>query len=247
MTRREKDLLVVVAILLTVLVAGIYYPDVLLKSLPSFLSAGFGALFGAYAAYLLGLSKQEKGRVNENYGALLRTQVALMTQLEVLVKIKEDYLDPFRDDKNRHGQLFIQSFFINVVKISFKEISFIAQTDNPNQLQKILNAEQCYDDAIGTLQQRNKFVKGILNASASNFEIFEGQLFIKPNQIQNKLLIEYTDNLYSSVDAAVPRVEKTISEISGFIKKEFRRNAIKLTRLDTSVVGDFQKQTRDRD
>jgi len=70
-----------------------------------FIAAVAGVFFGAMVTFFPERHKENKKRVDEQHGAIVRTQLALIGQLNTISNIRKQYLNPLRDDPQREARL----------------------------------------------------------------------------------------------------------------------------------------------
>jgi hypothetical protein len=140
-----------------------------------------------------------------------------------------------RNDEQRFPK-FRATFFLKPPEVPLTEITFIANSKNPNLLQEIYDAEQSYLKVMMALDLYNQehvdFEKKYLpipgtldvekasaHVEASKFDITKGKYYI----------IE----LYKRVDLASPQLVETINKIADFAGENFKGK--KLFRIDEQI------------
>jgi hypothetical protein len=191
----------------------------------AFGSAAAGALVGSLATYLLGLRQQKQDEDNRRHGALINTQFALFSQWKVVDGIKTNHLEPLRNEANRFTKLRTTLFIKAPLSVPLSELAFIANSNDPNLIQEIADAEQDYLKSMLVLDLFNHYraefeknhppipgtfnnEKGSGQTIATKFEIEVGNY--------------YLSNLYKQVDLASPNLLKTIEKIAIFVKQNFK-------------------------
>jgi hypothetical protein len=203
----------------------------------AFGSAAAGALVGSLSAYLLGRRQQNQDEDNRKHGALINTQFALFSQWKVVDGIKTNHLDPVWNETNRFGKIRATHFIEASLKVPLPELAFIANSNNPNLIQEISDAEQDYLKSMLVLDLFNQFhteftkthmpIPGTFNNEKSSGQVVANKFDIDMGNY-------YLTNVYKQVDLASPKLLKTIENIAAFIKQNLKgKKSIKIE--DTSA------------
>lgn len=215
-------------------------PSPLLTYLVPFVTAAFGALFGALSAFWLGIMKQKRDESNRRHNALLATQYALISQWNILEGVRRNLLEPYRNDPDRHLILWAFTCSTASLTIPFKDLTFIIGSDETNLLQEIHLAEQGHILALDALERRNaELDKFNSKYPPDNLDMETGMAFrslpAKPADIF--LLKNATDNLYKTVDQALPNFLEKVQKIGKFVKRNFKgKKAVKFQPLEEQPV-----------
>jgi len=213
--------------------------DTIITLVAAFGSAAAGALLGSLSAFYLGARKQQKDSKEESHGALLFTQYALMSQWNILVGIKKEHLDPYRNTEERFLKLPFYFVAEEHLPVSYKEITFIANSDNPNLLQMIHIAEQQYRTAIKSVHLRNEKLSQLTdspNTTMKDFDIETGNTSIKATGKDILFLRQATDLMYETFDRAIPNIENEIRNIEEYTKKHFKKMRVLRMNKDKNNV-----------
>lgn len=178
-----------------------------------FISALVGAIVGAVAAFGFEAYRDHRKTKEDRYGAIIRTQFALIGQLNTMSIIKSQHLDAFRDDPNRAAKLLHFDYTKSALLISFESIAFLL-IDHPNLVMAVHNAERSYVSAMECVDKRNAAYDELHRNSVLQSMDETGRCTIgikDPRPI--KLLKDTTDHLYVSVDRASERASKQIEEL----------------------------------
>ena len=191
----------------------------------AFGSAAAGALVGSLSTYLLGRHQQKQDEDNRRHGALINTQFALFSQWKVVDGIKTNHLEPVRNETNRFTKLRATLFIKAPLAVPLSELAFIANSNNPNLIQEISDAEQDYLKSMLALDLFNRFraefeknhppIPGTFNK-----ENCSGQISV--SQFELEMGNYYLTDLYKQVDLADPKLLKTIENIAVFVKQNFK-------------------------
>ena len=191
----------------------------------AFGSAAAGALVGSLATYLLGMRQQRQDEDNRRHGALINTQFALFSQWKVVDGIKTNHLDSARNESNRFGKVRATHFIKAPLSVPLSELAFIANSNNPNLIQEISDAEQEYLKSMLVLDLFNRYhedftkthrpIPGTFNDEKSSGQVIASKFEIDMGNY-------YLTNVYKQVDLASPKLLKTIENIAVFVKQNFK-------------------------
>ena len=198
----------------------------------AFGSAAAGALIGSLATYILGCRQQETTETNRRHGALINTQFALFSQWKLVDGIRGNLLDPVRNDPNRFGKIRPAKFIRAQLSVPLSELAFIANSETPNLIQEISDAEYAYLKTMLVLELFNEYHSQLTNAYPpipGTFDSKKSSGQISAPKHEFDIGNFHLENLYEQVDKAGPKIKQTIESIAGFVKKEFKgKKAIKL-------------------
>ncbi len=204
----------------------------------AFGSAAAGALVGSLSTYILGRRQQKQDEENRRHGALINAQFALFSQWKVVDGIKTNHLEPVGNETNRFTKLRATIFIKSPLSVPLSELAFIANSNNPNLIQEIADAEEGYLKSLLALDLFNQFraefernhppIPGTFNNEKSS-----GQVIADPFEVN--IGNYYLTNLYKQVDLASPKLDETIKKIAVFVKQNFKgKKAIKIEDKDAT-------------
>jgi hypothetical protein len=212
-------------------------PSPLLTYLVPFAAAAFGAFFGALSAFWLGIVKQKRDESNRRRTTLLATQYALISQWNILEGIRRNVLEPDRKNPDRHLHIQVSICSKAPLTVPFKELTFMIDSDEPGLLQEIHLAEQGHILALDALENRNTELATFNRKYPPNtIDMATGRAWrsLPARSVDIYLLKNTTDNLYQSVDDALPKFTELIQKIGKFVARNFKgRNAVKLMPIET--------------
>jgi hypothetical protein len=196
----------------------------LLPHVSAIFAAAFGAFFGSLCAFHLGRMQQRADRREKRHAALIAAQYALMSQWNILEGIRVQHLERFRSHPNRFVKLGLFHATGSPTRVSFADLTFVLETDDPNVLQMIHIAEQAYDFSVQALNLRNEELNrfyGNPNVTHRilNFETGEG--ITEASQKDLFFVKEATTALYDSIDKALPKLSTAVEELHKLIRKIF--------------------------
>jgi hypothetical protein len=216
-------------------------PSPLLTYLVPFAAAAFGAFFGALSAFWLGIMKQKRDESNRRHNALLATQYAFSSKWNILEGIRRNLLEPYRNDPDRHLKLWVFACSTASLTIPFKNLTFIIDSDETNLLQEIHLAEQGHILALDALEKRNTELEKFNSKDPPDrFDMATGMAFrsLPPQPVDIYLLKNTTDNLYQTVDGALPKFLELIQKIGMFVKRNFKgKKAVKFQPIETQPAS----------
>src|ERR1035437_3073135 len=188
--------------------------DFFRKSSGEFLAAMAGGFFCAACAFLFERSKEKEKKQADECGAIMRSQLALIGQLNTLDNIKEQHLDLFRKDPLRERKLIQFHMTDASLRVAYDSISFLLTTKNPTLVLDVQAAEQSYISAMECLTWRNDAYEKLHKNSKLEKMDEIGHCSIRVEDLRDlKLLKDLTDALYTSVDNACVRIDLQIKEL----------------------------------
>jgi hypothetical protein len=181
----------------------------------AFITGLIGAIFGACIAYFSDWLKEQRKKRDEQHGAIVRTQLALIGQLNSINNIQIQFLDPHRKDPQRSMKLIRFDTEVAELRVAYDSISFLLVTINANLVLDVHAAEQSYFSAMTALTLRNQaFDKLHANSEVEKLDLQTGQCTVRPKDPRDlKLLTDTTDNLYKTADTARERLALQIKEL----------------------------------
>jgi hypothetical protein len=210
----------------------------------SFGSAAAGALLGSLSAFYLGIRKQKNDKKENDHASLLRAHYALISQWNIIEGIRKDLLEPMRDDPNRFLKFPVYYAFAQPVRVPFSEISFIAQSDNPNLLQEIHISEQKFDSVVNAHKLLTSKIENFYSRSdVQEFNFETGHSRVNASSKDIYMIEKWTDNLYDLVDSALPKIKKDLELLTTFTKTKFKG----MTALQLVSIESHQKEKKKDD
>jgi hypothetical protein len=207
----------------------------------AFSSAIAGAFLGSLSAFYLGRLQQKRELRDRRHGALVATQFALLSQWTILENVRRDHLEPFRQDSMRFAKM--PRFYTTIAHfpVPFSEITFIANSDEPNLLQQIHIAEQSYLGAVQAInlynQKREEFFRNA-EGRVEQFDEQTGQTTIATAPREVFMMQAVTDILYQQIDKTLPMLDTEVKNIWKFVKRNFKEmKAIKFEKHPESQTS----------
>jgi hypothetical protein len=207
----------------------------------AFSSAIAGAFFGSLSAFWLGRLQQKRDLRDRRHSALVATQFALLSQWTILENVRRDHLESLRTDPERFVKM--ARFYTTIAHFSvpFSEITFIANSDEPNLLQQIHIAEQSYLGAVQAIdlynQKREEFFKNA-EGRIEQFDMATGKTTIATSAREIFMMKSVTDILYQQIDKTLPLLDVEVKNIWKFVKRNFKgMKAIKFEKHPENKVS----------
>ena len=189
-----------------------------------FISALAGALAGALAAYWIQSSTERRKERKARRSAIIRAQMALISQLNILAGFRQQKLDPFRSEKDRELRMTIVHLPRNCLPVDFESITFLLESNDANLLLKIQVAERAYHSAMDAVDVRNRSIQDLRARSELQSGDHEsGEFIVRADPRDIKLVKDFTDALYSSTDHAERLCADAIADLKAAGKKIFSK------------------------
>jgi hypothetical protein len=196
----------------------------LLPHLSAIFAAAFGAFFGSLSAFYLGRIQQRSDRREKHHAALIAAQYALMSQWNIVEGIRVQHLEGVRTDPDRFAKLPLYYFRVSPNFVSFADLTFVLETEDPNVLQEIHLAEQSFQACVDALQLKNQEVEKFYQNPRVAHRIRDfktGAGTAEANQKEIFFLRQATDLLYTCVDRTLPRLANGVETLEKLIKSMF--------------------------
>jgi len=180
-----------------------------------FFTALTGSFFGAVSAYWTERAKEARKKRIEQHGAIVRSQMALISQLNTIGNIQKQHLNPFREDPNRAAKLITFQMSDTSLRVAYDTLAFLLMEKNTNLVLEVQAAEQSYLSAMEVLATRNE-AQDILhkNSKIESFDQQTGACKIVVQDPRNiKMVVDFTNALYSATDMACERLTLQIQEL----------------------------------
>lgn len=196
------------------------------ENIGAFTAAAVGAFLGSGSAFVLESSRRKRERKDREHDAALTAQYALQAQWNTLENIRQQFLEPFRKEPDRHMKLTVFSLPEARLSIPFDKLIFVAKRDDPDLLQTIRIAEDGYIAAMDALLQRNEKMEAFYydpEVKRQQFDEETGRSVLSAPIHKVFLIKKLTDALYQRVDSALPRLDAAFIAMRSCIKRNFPR------------------------
>lgn len=192
------------------------------KNSGEFISALAGALFGALAAAWIQARTERRKGDEAKSGAITRTQMALISQLNVLASFRQRHLDPLRSHPQRELHMTQIHFPRSCLSVNYESIAFLIENSEPNLLLRVQVAERAYHSAIDAVEVRNRAIDKLNERGelqSGDHKTGEFIMGVDPRDL--KLVRDFTNDLYASTDYAEKLCAETITDLKTVGKKIF--------------------------
>jgi hypothetical protein len=181
--------------------------------------ACLASLFSIFVGATLAMSfqrwKENQKRMDEEHGAIVRCQMVLIAQLNAVCDIKEQHLDPFRNDPERAKKLINFRMCDAGLRVAYDSLSFLLTKKNPNLLLDVHSAEQSYLSAMGCLTWKNDaFEKMHNNSTLEKSDSKTGAVTVVLKDQRDLMQLQFlTDALYKAIGTACDKLELRVKEL----------------------------------
>jgi len=185
--------------------------------------AAAGAFFGAGFAFLLEWLRRTREANRSQYSLLIQAQFSVGMQLNTAVSIRDQWLDPVRDEADRYFRLPLLHIAAPNVQVDLTSLAFVAVDDLVQPLQQIHVAQESYLTAMHALQVRNDMLNDIYRSGAPlhDFDFESGTGVAQLDVRQVRILKGTTDGLYMAIDTAIEQEVDAIQQLTGVIARLF--------------------------
>jgi len=188
----------------------------------------FTTFLGAWFAFLWQNRRDTKRQEKANYGVLLKTQALFYEFFEVIFSIKKDFLDAYKDDKDRMLKVKHIGFCQKFSELNFEGLAFILATKSPDLFNDIVKAYRKCVSAVESIDERNRQYRKISGGNAKIEDLESGKVLLAMNPADLILLRDLTDIMYRETDQVLDRIKQIDGKLQQFIKGNFRgKHALK--------------------
>ncbi len=188
----------------------------------------FTTFLGAWFSFLWQNRRDKKRQEQANYGALLKAQALFYEFYEVILSIKRDFLDKYKEDENRMAKIRHISFCQKFPELNFEELSFILATKSPDLYGDIVNVYRKCISTIEAIHERNAQYRKISDGKVEVEDLSAGKVIVELSPADLIFLKDFTDIMYREADQALPRIKTIDDKLQKFIRKRFQgKHALK--------------------
>lgn len=208
-----------------------------------FVLAGFGAFFGALAAYWFERWKDRQEDADANHAAVLRAQMILICNVNSLAGLKRDFLDHYRDMPDRERQMALFYQMMNTDAVDVGSLSFFLDGSDPNLLLDLHLASKSYMNAADAIRIRNiEFERFAATADIHEFDLETGKLGGMVSLPRLKILKDATDSVFDCVDKALAKNERAVESLRQAAKPHFPKRKLLRFNLSNETPPDGNRQ-----
>lgn len=180
-------------------------------------AAAVGAFIGSGSAFLLEAWRRARAEKDSRYAAIIDAQFSLSMQLRTLVNLRNEYLNPVRDQQDRFMALVPAYGEIADPPVDLGGLSFIACDDETHVLQSVHMAQAGYRTALSALQARNEMMGALYQMAKPARDDFDFETGGETVSVDGRLarrLKGITDGLYEAVDSAIDLEHEAIQHLA---------------------------------
>jgi hypothetical protein len=190
-----------------------------------------GIIIGAGVAYFSDWLKEWRKKRNDQHGAIVRAQLALIGQLNTIENLDRQFLGPLRENPQRDRKLISFDMHDTSLRVDYNAISFFLTAKNPTLVLDVHAAEESYLTTMDALRLRNEsFVRLHENSDVQDMNLQTGHVTVAVKDVRDlKMLKDRTDSLYTAVARAQERLDAQIKELYGAGKALYpKRNFLQI-------------------
>ena len=180
------------------------------------------AFLGAWFAFLLQNSKDEKKEKNHNSQALNKAQINLVQQLNFLTIFNKDFLLPNKESPIRWLAVPAAPYRdYKKLRIDAGSLAFLVESGNASLISEILVTEEIFQEVMNVINSRSDVHVTRLQLKLEEIGFEEGKPYDKPFEEFERMLGErlvtelkrFTENLYENTKIAITSHEILIKKI----------------------------------
>jgi hypothetical protein len=196
--------------------------NIISKNAETALAALFGTFIGAFLAFFFERRHAEKKERDAQISAAKHAQFAITAQLNAVKNMKEQVLDPMRDDTDRHLTLKPFSVLAHFPSIDIPSLVFMLKGDGAQLLGELMISEHKYRTLIGALDQRNTRHENMQQ------RISQHGPEVGLDVATIAILKDMTDSIYGLCDDAFKDLQDSFEKLKKYIEKEFAVRALSI-------------------
>lgn len=174
-----------------------------------------GAFAGAFAAYRLQLSVEKRKERDQQHSSIIQAQLALISQLDNLARIRRDHLDPLKSDPARDRKLLLLSVPPKCLDVSLGSLAFLLETDDADLVLQVQVAERAYYSSMDALSDRNQAVRDLhRNSHLTDVGSDPSQVTVLAEHRDVVLVKNYTDSVFESFYSAEDLSKRAIENLN---------------------------------
>ena len=178
------------------------------------LSALFGTFLGAYLAFFFERRHIDKKERDTQISAAKHAQFAIVAQHTAVKNMKEQVLDPQRDNPQRHLTLKPFSVLAQLPNLNIDSLVFMLEGEGAQLLNELMITEQKFRTLLGALDQRNQRHELMQRQIAkSGLNAFDDATVT--------ILKDMTDSIFGLSDDALSGLQESFEKLRIYIEKKF--------------------------
>jgi hypothetical protein len=179
------------------------------------ISALTGTFFGAYFAFLFQRRHTEAKEIEANLAAAKAAQFAIVVQLRGAKNIKQQVLDPIREDPERHLTLRPFTVHAKFPSLNIPSLTFMLKGEGAQLLNEIMLAEHQFNTLIGALEERN------VRHEAMQRRVSDHGPEVGLDRATVIILKDMTDSIFGLGDDVVMELQSVFESLRAYIEKAF--------------------------
>jgi hypothetical protein len=199
-----------------------------------------GALSGAWGAYKLQIYKENEKEEKQKISSLNKALFILLRQINAMMMFKIDLEKVEAEDpivRAFHFPAWKTNSY-NELKFNFEELSFILDTKDLNLLHELFIVQECFEQAIETINQRSIYFINQVTPEMEFKNIDNKKLTIEELKTEmdiNKIdgLVFATDNMYKHIYKTYKQLEDLEPKLFNFAKSQYPQQ--KFLRFEKNV------------
>ncbi len=179
------------------------------------ISALSGTFLGAYLAFLFQRRHTEAKERDANLAAAKEAQFVIMVQFRGAKNIKNQVLDPKKNDPDRHLSMPPFTVHAKFPSLNIPLLTFMLKGEGAQLLNELMLAEHQFCTLIGALEQRS------LRHEAMQRRVSEHGPEIGFDHATVIILKDMTDSIFGIGDDVVKELQLTFERLRIYIEKKF--------------------------
>ena len=181
-------------------------------------SALAGTFLGAYLAFIFQRRYTDKKELEANLAAAKSAQFAIAVQLNAVRNIREQVLDPTRNDPNRHLTLTPFTVHAEYPRLNITALTFMLKDEGAQLLGELLVSEHMFLSLLGALEQRNTRHEVMQRAIAT-----QGP-HAALDQATVAILRDITDSVFGLAEDASKSLQTAFDTLAQYVEKVFPKS-----------------------
>lgn len=144
--------------------------------------------------------------------AAKQAQFSLLNQLTAAMNVKQQILDPQREDSNRHLTLTPFSVLPEYQFLDVTSLAFMLKGDGAQLLYKMMIAENQFRTFVNVIERRNPRHEEMQQRKGQGLPL---------NQSTDTILKDLTNAVYDLNDSATGELKNVFNELKKYIEKAF--------------------------
>ena len=195
------------------------------------LSAAIGTFVGAFVAFQLERRDRERRERSRRIERGRQAQLALVSQLVLLLNIREKILEEHRDDPDAWKNMSPSPFFPDPMTVDFPSLGFLLRPEAGTLVHNLVVAQFNFSQAIDALRYRTEL---LLSAQKRSVEVGEEAAF---DAYVEAMLRSATTATFSHFDEAIELIAKRLEELRSTLKRTYPDSAF-MAVPEVRLLGD---------